>query len=193
MRVLVVDEGRIRRTWSRWLRPEGHEVSGCSTIREGARRLKREQTWDAILVELDLPDGRADKLLPHMSTEQARALVVLSASLTAGPTIDLLGKGMWAIPKPTTGAPLLDLVEHVNEWRKTRQWTPQERVRLWAGRHELSANQTQMLVLARGGLRDVHIATVLKWTERGVGMQWSQVFNKTGVRGRAAVIAAALA
>lgn len=189
MRVLLVDdEERIRKTWRRALEDEGHELVGCRSIKNATPLLKQE--WDVILLDIYLPDGEGPELLRHMSAEQVRSVAVFSAYLETRHSVELDRQGVLASAKPTKIPQMMSLIDRIVERRSQMGPTSEQRARAWAKRHKLTARQTEVLVLGVRGMGNDQIAETLGCGGRPIETHWKRISDNTGLRGRAAIVAA---
>jgi|GEM_PF-594325 len=95
-RILVVDdEASIREVLSRALREAGMKVFLASTIAEGLRLLEKE-TPDAVVLDLNLPDGSGEALCHKIRQNpktQGMGVLVLTAQLREGLSVQCLEGG----------------------------------------------------------------------------------------------------
>jgi DNA-binding response OmpR family regulator len=86
-RILVVeDEDEIRGSVCGALRDDGYVVVGAATLAE-ARAVIDTEAFDAIVLDLWLPDGNGDLLLRSLAARPNPPAVVLASAATAAPGI----------------------------------------------------------------------------------------------------------
>ncbi|MBN8609103.1 MAG: response regulator [Deltaproteobacteria bacterium] len=82
MRVLVVeDEEVFRRLLERHLTRRGAVVVTVGTMRRARERLAEDEDFDAVLTDLNLPDGKGvDVLQPFAADRRRPALIVMTGA-----------------------------------------------------------------------------------------------------------------
>jgi two-component system response regulator AtoC len=101
-RILVVeDQPLILQLASRILELSGHTVTPSATRAAAVEALDSPESFDLVLTDMNLPDGTAGDLLPHLAeTRPVPAVIVMSGyetegfelQATAGRPISLLQK-----------------------------------------------------------------------------------------------------
>ncbi len=84
-RVLVVeDEKDICASVCATLRDDGYVVVGAATLAEARARLEAE-SFDALVLDLWLPDGNGDQILRALAARPNPPAIVLASAATAAP------------------------------------------------------------------------------------------------------------
>ena len=90
-KVLIVDDEKsIRLTLAEFLREEGHQVLSAACVTD-AKKLIRENDFDAIVTDIYMPDGSGVELLAEVENNGRDASVVL---ITGEPTLDTAVKAV---------------------------------------------------------------------------------------------------
>ena len=191
--LVVEDDPRVARTFSRILEQGGYrpEVASClseARARLAARRAARAARYAVVLLDLRLPDGDGEDLLPELEvTEPPPAVVVVSATVDAERAVRLLHKGIPTIPKPIEREALLALVA-----RLSAESPPKDLIGTFCQAHRLSARETEVVRLATAGMSTANVATHLRCSAGTVATHWQRIFHKTGCHAQPSVFAAAL-
>ncbi|MEJ2569517.1 MAG: response regulator [Anaerolineales bacterium] len=118
-KILVLDdEAGIRRACRRALEPQGYRIETVGTIEEFSRRLD-EESFDLVLLDLMLPDGRGIDLLPLLKErDEDIVCVIITGYATVELAVDAIKQGAYDfISKPFTTDQLLMTVEQGLEKR----------------------------------------------------------------------------
>jgi len=118
-KILVLDdEAGIRRACRRALEPQGYDIETVGTIEEFSRRLD-EESFDLVLLDIMLPDGRGIDLLPLLNEEDEDLVcIVITGYATVELAVNAIKQGAYDfISKPFTSEQLLMTVEQGLEKR----------------------------------------------------------------------------
>ena len=100
--LLIEDDPDLRRTLCDALQAAAYTVTSSVSLTDArrqiataiAKRLGRQQiSFDIVLLDLDLPDGRGETLLPQLRDGLASSVLVISATHEEGKKIQLLDEG----------------------------------------------------------------------------------------------------
>jgi signal transduction histidine kinase len=108
-RILIIDdEEGIRQGCCRVLQPQGYSVETAVSFKEGLRRIQ-EGTFDLILIDVMLPDGRGiDLLEPIRKRDPETVSIIITGYATVELAVDTIKKGAYNfISKPFTADMLL--------------------------------------------------------------------------------------
>jgi len=110
LRVLVVeDEDDIRESVCATLRDEGYEVTSAATLAETRAKLETE-TFDALALDLWLPDGNGDLILRALAGRASPPAVLLASAAAAAPGI-ARKFGVAHVRKPYDLGPFVDALK----------------------------------------------------------------------------------
>ncbi len=118
-RILIIDdEEGIRQGCIRVLRPQGYTVETAGNFKEGLRRIQ-EGTFDLVLIDVMLPDGRGiDLLKPIREHDPETVSIIITGYATVELAVDTIKKGAYNfISKPFTADMLLMTVNQGLEKR----------------------------------------------------------------------------
>lgn len=118
-RILVIDdEAGIRQGCSRVLRPQGFVVETAENFQEGLRKIQ-EGTFDLVLLDVMLPDGKGIDLLgPIRERDPEMVSIIITGYATVELAVDTIKKGAYNfISKPFTADMLLMTVNQGLEKR----------------------------------------------------------------------------
>lgn len=111
--LLVEDDPLVGRALARQLKSQGLQVEWCETIDASRARLSNASlpVPRTVILDLDLPDGRGEDLLPLISEEAPDCKVVVVSGQLDGPTgTALLLRGVSSIMKPVGAADIAGLI-----------------------------------------------------------------------------------
>lgn len=100
------------------LRSHGYEVEHNALGQPGLKRFYEDsQSWDAIIIDLELPDISGQTILPEIAAQRpGLPIVVYSGASGLRERFELYSSGATAVlPKPTPGQDLLDVLKYVIE------------------------------------------------------------------------------
>ncbi len=188
--MLVEDDGAIRRTYGRALSRAGHAVREAADLAAATGLLEdafqQGEPLDLVLLDLTLEDGDGASLLPLIRRLHPDSTVaVVSGHIDALRAIELSPECPLCVPKPVGTDILVRLVETALVRRDQRA------VEAFARRMALSQQELHVLRGAMRGKSTKQIAESLACTPGTVKTYWQRIFDKTGLRSRASVIAAA--
>lgn len=104
--LIIDDEKSLRTAVSRWFTRRGWTCGEAASVAEAEERLFAEgaRSPDAILCDMNLPDGTADELITRMGRERAdltRRLVLATGDVLSAETERrFAGLGCAVLPKP---------------------------------------------------------------------------------------------
>lgn len=183
-RVLIVDDDEsLCRTYGRILRRAGFLVEFAGTI-AAAREMLGKLRWDAVLVDIMLPDGSGAELLPeihHFVSPSQVALV--SAYVTADHVIENHREVAAIVPKPMGPDSLVSLVKIL-----TRTDTARLNIESFVAQFHLSRREAELVAIAVEGLDDKLAAVRMKVSHGSIRKFWDRIFKKTGLRSQRDVI-----
>jgi DNA-binding NarL/FixJ family response regulator len=190
-RVLVVeDDVRFRRSYTRLLAPL--ELTWATTLGEAKRVVlsqeRGEETFAALLIDLQLPDGDGAELIPLCRKLDPRPVcLVLSGNLDAARILELGALRTLAIPKGLVDQSLRQTIEDLIERRAYFA-----SLRPFSDLFDLSPVQREVLRLTVEGKTAKEVAAVLKVSVRTIETHWDRIFEKTGVRSKLQLLATLL-
>ena len=137
-----------------------------------------------MLVDLRLPDGDGEALLPEVVALRPQpAVAIVSGYMDAERALRLLVQGVWPIPKPLGN--IVGLVRQLQA-----RGPAIDRLGAYCRACGLSPKETDLLRAAAEGLRTDEAATRIGCTKHTTTSYWQRIFLKTGQRTQAAVFAA---
>ena len=126
--LLVEDDSALRETLVDAMSSAGYEVTSCMSIMDARRQIataiakrlvKQQTTFDIVLLDLNLPDGRGEILIPQLRDGLASSVLVISATHEEGKKIQLLDQGADDyLLKPFSPAELLARLRVVERHRR---------------------------------------------------------------------------
>lgn len=190
-RLLVVeDDVRFTRSYTRLLEPL--DLVWATTLADARDHLGKhergEDSFAAVLLDLQLPDGDGADLIPICRRLDPRPVcLVLSGNLDAARIVELGSQKTLAIPKGVVDQSLRKTLEELIEKRAYFA-----SLRPFADMYDLSPVQREVLRLTVEGKTAKEVAAVLKLSVRTVETHWDRIFEKTGVRSKLQLLAALL-
>jgi len=113
--LIVEDSASLALGYAAQLEDAGHEVSLCETL-AAARREVTAQTFDVILLDLQLPDGDGLSFFDALPETAAPSVVVITADGSLSRAINAMRLGAYDfLVKPVAGTRLLSTVENAAE------------------------------------------------------------------------------
>ena len=189
--LLIEDDERIVRAWTRVLARHGHTVQFATSL-AAARGLiaaicMPTCLFDGVLLDLALPDGDGAALLADLASLRPRPPVaVVSAHIDCQRAINLWGRCVVAVPKPLGIVDLLQLVG-----RLVREGAPGEALDGFCVRHQLPSCERRLLRAAADGLSSKQLGVLLDLSPASVATYWARMLKKTGCHSRAELVAVA--
>jgi len=119
-RILVIDdETGIRQGCCRVLQPQGFTVETAENFQEGLQRIQ-DQTFDLVLLDVMLPDGKGiDLLPPSQERDPETVAIIITGYATVELAVDTIKNGAYNfISKPFTADQLLLTVNQGLEKRR---------------------------------------------------------------------------
>ena len=169
--VLIVDDNEaILRLFRRHLSIEGYEVQTASTLAE-AREAIAERRFDAVLLDLNLPDGSGlDWVTELRQSDPATAIVVITGHGDIPLVVEAMRRGADNfLAKPVDMAALTVFLNKGLEigTMRRRQFSRRRTLKLLEPYFGEAPSMMQVLDLATSASRSD--STVLIWGETGVG------------------------
>ena len=190
---MVEDDAPVARSFCRWLERAGHtavSVGSLAAARErvGAARGESGPGYAVVLLDLRLPDGRGEELIPELRALRPEpAVAVISATATGDRALRLLGQGIWVIPKPIGGQALVHLVERLGGWAPR-----EDAIGAFCLAHGLSPRETDVVRASAEGLTTAEVSQRLGCAAHTIIEYWQRIFAKTSCRSQPAVFSAIL-
>ncbi|MBI4704270.1 MAG: response regulator [Deltaproteobacteria bacterium] len=178
--LLVEDEERVARTLGKILRQAGFDTAiapSLATARAELARLARPggAAISAVVLDLLLPDGHGTDLLGDLKASGLLAsTAVLSVALDGDLTVELLERGVIAIPKPIGAGAFVAVV-----LRLVAAHAVGDPVARFCVAHALSARQTELLGMYCAGLGRRQCAARLGCSTEIVGTHLKRILRKT--------------
>lgn len=191
-RVLVVDDDElVGRSLQRMLDSRGYRTDVAASLSQTRAAIARAwrpagEPYACALVDLRLPDGDGEELLPELLALKPKpGVAVVSGILDADRASRLLAKHVWPLPKPVDN--VLDLVGRV-----LIHASEADPLQTYGRVHHLSPCELKLIRMSAGGLRNAAVAVRLGCSPHTTAGYWQRIFHKTGQRTQAAVLAAIL-
>ena len=131
--VLIVDDDQgIRETLIELMQPEGYRVSEAATAKEALEKVKA-QTFDLILLDIQLPDIEGTKLLAHFQNIVPDSIkIMITGNSTVENTLEALNNGANSyFRKPFNPQDLLETIENKLQERERRERITGKRLEEW--------------------------------------------------------------
>lgn len=171
--LLVEDDAYAARTIERAFAAEGVEVTVARTLREATTALHRNPSrYHAVLLDLRLPDGRGEALLPAIESCSPQPAVLITSAFLPELDAGALEYRPAAVAKPVTPSVLLRMV------RVVAQGYERPVIRRFVTRFGLSKREAEVLGLVAGGLKPKEISERLSCSEKTVYSHLSQACAK---------------
>jgi DNA-binding NarL/FixJ family response regulator len=183
----------VARSFCRWLERAGHtavSVRSLAAAREcvSAARSETVGGYAVVLLDLRLPDGEGDELLPELRALRPEpAVAVISGTANGERALRLLAQGIWVIPKPIGGRAFVHLVE-----RLAGRAPPEDAARAFCLAHGLSPKETDVVRASAEGLTTAEVSQRLGCAAHTITEYWQRIFAKTSCRSQPAVFSAIL-
>ena len=198
-RILVIDdEAGIRQGCCRVLLPQGFTVETAQNFQEGLRKIHAE-TFDLVLVDVMLPDGKGIDLLgPIRERDPETVSIIITGYATVELAVDTIKKGAYNfISKPFTADMLLMTVNqglekrHLSLEARRLQAIEQETIELTRARDEaerLNEFKSSFLQMAAHELRSPVsgaqslVRTLLRGLAGELKPQQSELLSRVEIR-----------
>jgi DNA-binding response OmpR family regulator len=119
MKILYIEDNeKLAALVCTLLRGYGYEVEYFALGKPGLEKFYQDSaSWDAIIIDLELPDVSGQALLPEMAAHRpGLPIVVYSGMSGVRQRFELFSSGAAAVlSKPTPGQDLLDVLQHLIE------------------------------------------------------------------------------
>jgi DNA-binding response OmpR family regulator len=129
--LLIDDDRRLTQMVGDYLRGHGYQVESAETLAQGRRALQQPQPWDALVLDLMLPDGDGLDLTRELRAEpRTRRLPLLMLTARGEPMDRIIGLELGAddyLPKPFEPRELLARVKALLR-RAGSEPTPEEQL-----------------------------------------------------------------
>jgi DNA-binding NtrC family response regulator len=124
--LIVEDSASLALGYAAQLEDAGHELSLCETL-AAARREVTAQTFDVILLDLQLPDGDGLTFFDALPPSGAPSVVVITADGSLSRAINAMRLGAYDfLVKPVAGNRLLNTVENAAEQSGASSQAPEQ-------------------------------------------------------------------
>jgi DNA-binding NarL/FixJ family response regulator len=188
--LLVEDELMFREFLAGWLKGEGYEVVGEVGDLASARRISQANQVDAVLLDLDLPDGNGINYVDwQVARHPATRILVLTAHVMNYPVLKLKRSGVMGVldKGETSGEELRRAFDALSQWRtyysERVERSFRELVRESTAFYKtLSPREEEMLKMFGRGLSNAGIAEELGLSEATVQGHRRNVMAKVGVK-----------
>lgn len=172
--VLLVDDDcdaaiTIKREFGR----DGVSVTIASSVAE-ARALLRQRSIDVVILEICLPDGRGESLLPDVEACSRQPAVIIVSAFLPELQSSALEYHLVAISKPVAVSALLRIV------RTVARGYAQAAIERFVKRFNLSSREAEATVCVARGLKAKEIAERMRCSEKTVYAHLSRACAKTG-------------
>ncbi len=120
--LLVLDDDEaFRQSLVALLESQGFDAVGAATL-EIARSLVRQRSFDALLVDQELPDGNGMELVAEQTEGVAPELIVVTGHATVKDAVEAIKKGaLDYLTKPLDPAKLQSTLAHIERTRALRR------------------------------------------------------------------------
>ncbi len=117
--IVVDDDDNIRNLFARILQNAGHQVQTSTSV-AGFLELMETQTVDIVLLDIHLPDGRGDEVVPELiARDPYLHVIVISGDVSVATAVSATKKGAYDyLTKPFTVDTLLHVVSQAIEARR---------------------------------------------------------------------------
>jgi len=189
--VLVVeDDPVIAKPYCRVLGDAGHHVARAGTLAEARSEVelsaRRGTPLDVVLLDLQLPDGDAETVIPFIRDLHpgARLGSITGVFRDSERVIGLQAMSVRSVPKPVSARGLLDFVHLLAH-------DEDQRVRQFGAHFHLTSTETLVVGKAARGLATKEIAAALGRAESTIKTHWQRIRRKTGLGSPREIVAAA--
>jgi DNA-binding NarL/FixJ family response regulator len=188
LRVLYVEDHRVL---SKLVR-NGLVRRGCSVTTANslasAQAAIEERSFDVAILDLVLPDGRSETLIPALKRQKSNpAIIVLSGHVDARTAVDLNDDVDLTVPKPAELQTVLEAVDAVTGNERLRRV-----VHGYCEHVGLSPREEEVLSGAVRGLSNGEIADEVGVSEGTIRTYWSRIVRKAGEESQRDAITAVL-
>jgi DNA-binding NarL/FixJ family response regulator len=174
--LIIEDDELVSRAFSRALKLAGYSVTCVASVAATRAKLGAAR-WDAVLLDLSLPDGSGESLLPEIATYvDSTRIAVISAHAESDTIVSLHNRVAVTLPKPVDADSLIELV------RKLSRSAPSDRLEVFASKHNVTRKERELLRLALAGLDNHEAAKRLRVDQGTVRIHWMNIKKKTGLR-----------
>jgi DNA-binding NarL/FixJ family response regulator len=185
--LLVEDDVGLVRVIVRAMTELDLAVEPSRTLAAAEAALARDR-YDAVILDLWLPDGNGLWLLDTIENEVPSAKVaVLSGFIDGDLAIDLYERVDIVIPKPVDARVLAGVV-----FRLTNRDASDSRLNAFCRHYRMSGRESELLGLAAAGVDNAEAAVRLSCKPATVTTYWRRIFRKTACRSQRDVLAAVL-
>jgi DNA-binding NarL/FixJ family response regulator len=182
--LLVEDDAHAARTIERGFASEGVRVTVARTLVEATTALQRNPSvYHAVLLDLRLPDGRGEALLPAIEACSPQPAVLITSAFLPELEADALEYRPAAVAKPVTPSVLLRMVRVVAEGYARPV------IRRFVKQFGLSKREAEVMSLVAGGLKPKEIGDRLSCSEKTVYSHLTQACAKAGCSDYHALVA----
>jgi DNA-binding NarL/FixJ family response regulator len=172
--LLVEDDPHAAHVVARDFRRSGVAVTVARTLADARAFLHGNPTdLDAILLDLRLPDGRGESLLPDIEACSPQPAVIITSAFLSELQADALEYRPTAVPKPVTTQALLRMVRVVAEGYARPV------IKRFIQGFDLSKREAEAVALVVQGLKPKEIAESMHCSEKTVYAHLARVCEKT--------------
>jgi DNA-binding response OmpR family regulator len=178
--LVVEDDGVLRRHLSRLLGRHG-TVDAVATVREASSALEAGRTYDAVLLDVQLPDGLGTTLLERVRAHNKAVSILV---MTGAAPRDLLAKahehGAHYLLKPIDARQLRVVVDEARGRIQARERRTSTVLERWASDFDLSAAEAELLQLGAEGVPRAEFSTRRGVRPDTIRKQIQRLLRKTG-------------
>jgi DNA-binding NarL/FixJ family response regulator len=176
IRVLLVDGDSVGTAEiARFFHRNRVEVTVANTLAEARALLQQEHiAIDVVVLELRLPDGRGESLLPDLEGQARQPAVIITSSFLPELHAEALEYRPIAVSKPISTAALLRMV------RTVVGGYARPVIKRFVTGFYLTKRETEAMVLVARGLRAKEIADRMACSEPTVYSHLANICAKTG-------------
>lgn len=182
--LLVEDDAHAARAVARDFAKQGVQVTrACNLVEAKSALTRNPSVYQAVLLDLRLPDGRGESLLPYIEACSPQPAVLITSAFLPELDADALEYRPAAVAKPVTTAVLLRMVRVVAEGYARPV------IRRFVKEFSLSKRESDVLSLVADGLKPKEIGDRLSCSEKTVYSHLTQACSKAGCSDYHALVA----
>lgn len=175
--LLVEDDPQAARVVAKDFGSRGIRVTVARTVAEGREFLHASSTEvDVVILDLRLPDGRGESLLPDIEGCSRRPPVLITSACLSQLQVEALEYRPAAVPKPVTTETLLRMV------RVLAEGYARPIIKRFVAHFKLTKREAEALTLAVHGQRAKEIAQQMCCSEQMVYAHLAHACKKTSSR-----------
>jgi FixJ family two-component response regulator len=189
--VLIIDDNDfLTPTWAKHLRGVGHTVAVVPTLQAAREILKNwdRQPFSCVLLDLKLPDGDGEELLPVLEAlSPLPQVAVVTAHLDYDRALDLFGRCALAIPKPESRESIVRVVAMLAELRASKR-RHELAVASFAERHNLSEREAAVVNVLVANAQQPSTSDAMGLSRTTIKTYLARIYTKTGLRSQDDVV-----